>query len=410
MHIRILTQYFPPETGAPQNRLSNLATHLQALGHQVDILTSIPSYPKGRAYPGYDKRLSYRESILSLRILRCPLYISPSKSLFSRLLTYVSFSISSFFFGLSLPRCDYLIVESPPLFLGLTGLLLSRIQGSRLIFNVSDLWPDSAIQLDLVRNHLILSLAYSLEAYIYKCSYLVTCQTKSISESISSRFPKVRTYWLPNGVDFDVNPVQPSSIPNDLLRDLLSGNTKVFIYAGILGYAQGLEVLVKARSLILSDYPDIASSSRFIVIGDGPCLYDLMHLQASLNTDLIFLPQMPRSHVLWFIQQSFASIVPLRRCPLFLGAIPSKIFDALSLAKPILLGVDGEAHNTFITKGRCGLHFEPEDHISLVNSITDLLSNPLEASHMGQVGLEYAQKYFDRSSISRSFANTLESL
>jgi hypothetical protein len=147
MRITILTQYYPPEIGAPQNRLSDLAGHLVMAGHEVEVLTAMPSYPRGKIYAGYGGLFS-REQKDGVQILRAFVYPTRSAALLPRLLNYFSFVFSSVLFGsFLLRRADYLLVESPPLFLGLAAIWLSRLKGAKMIFNVSDLWPASAVHL-----------------------------------------------------------------------------------------------------------------------------------------------------------------------------------------------------------------------------------------------------------------------
>src|SRR5262245_48945657 len=146
MRIVILTQYYPPETGAPQNRLSDLAERLMRSGHDLTILTALPNYPRGEIFKEYRGRLVVEERSGKIRIIRTWIYATKKKNFNHRLLNYFSFVFSSVFLGVwKIGSPDVVIVESPPLFLGISGFLLSVCKDARLVFNVSDLWPDSAI-------------------------------------------------------------------------------------------------------------------------------------------------------------------------------------------------------------------------------------------------------------------------
>ena len=165
MKIGILSQYYPPEMGAPQARLSELAARAMAQGHQVHVLTAMPNYPRGKIYPGYGG-LWRVETLDGARVLRSGLYPSKSPRILPRLVSYISFVGSSAVVGLAgLPKLDVLITESPPLFLGMTGYLLSRLKGARWVFNVSDLWPEGAVDLGLIGDGPALRLARKLEAF-----------------------------------------------------------------------------------------------------------------------------------------------------------------------------------------------------------------------------------------------------
>src|SRR5882724_12218343 len=185
MRITILTQYYPPEIGAPQNRLSDLAARLVDAGHQVEVLTAMPSYPRGKVYPGYGGLIS-REHKDGVQILRTFIYPTRSAALLPRLLNYFSFLFSSAFFGsFLLRRADYLLVESPPLFLGLAAIWLSRLKRARLIFNVSDLWPDSAVHLGIIsKDSRTYVLSSRLESFCYRHAWLVTGQSNGILNDI----------------------------------------------------------------------------------------------------------------------------------------------------------------------------------------------------------------------------------
>ena len=157
MKFLILSQYYPPETGAPQNRLHSLALNLVKNGCEVEVLTAMPNYPKMEVFESY-KGLKYSiEYIDSIKVHRSKIYVSKSKGVFKRLLNYFSFVLSSMKSLNKLKKTDYVICESPPLFLGISALYISKKLNAKLIFNVSDLWPESADKLDIVTNKFFLN-------------------------------------------------------------------------------------------------------------------------------------------------------------------------------------------------------------------------------------------------------------
>ncbi|HQQ93095.1 MAG TPA: glycosyltransferase, partial [Bacteroidia bacterium] len=185
MNILILTQYFPPEVGAPQNRLFELSVRLQKLGLSITVLTAMPNYPQMEIYPAYKNRSYMFEEMQGLKVHRSSIYVSRSKGILHRLRNYFSFVISSARTSSKLPpRFDFLICESPPLFLGYSAMYLARKKKAKLIFNVSDLWPESAEKLGVVKNTLLLKMAYRLEARLYRRAALVTGQTQGICQNI----------------------------------------------------------------------------------------------------------------------------------------------------------------------------------------------------------------------------------
>ena len=181
MRILILTQYFIPETGAPQSRLLQWARQLSRKGATVEVLTAMPNYPEMSIHQAYRGKFFLTEEMGGLTIHRSWIYAGSSKAILPRLINYFSFVFTSLLCGIfRTGKFDYVFCESPPLFLGITAWLLSVFKGARLIFNVSDLWPESAEKLGLVKNRLMLSTAASLERFLYRKSFLVTGQTRGI--------------------------------------------------------------------------------------------------------------------------------------------------------------------------------------------------------------------------------------
>ena len=189
-----IDKYYLPEIGNSQARLSELASFLRSNGNDVTILTAMPNYPTGEIFPNYDKIFS-TEKIDKISIIRSFIYASKSIKKIPRLLNYFSFVISSFIIGLwKLSRQDIIFVESPPLFLGISGLLLSKIKKAKLIFNVSDLWPESALHLGIIDKGIIYNIAENLEYIFYKNAWLVTGQSEGIIKNINDRFPTIKTF------------------------------------------------------------------------------------------------------------------------------------------------------------------------------------------------------------------------
>lgn len=408
MKLLILTQYFPPEIGAPQNRLYELALRLQKKGVEVSVLTAMPNYPQMKIHQNYKGKCYCKETLNELKIHRAWIYVSQSKSIISRLLNYFSFVISAFFIGaFKLKKQDVLMVESPPLFLGITAYLLAKLKGAKLLFNVSDLWPESAEKLGIISNKFLLSMATKLEEFCYKKSSLISGQTQGIVNNISTRFPNKNVYWLKNGVDinfYDVN----KEIEKDAWKNENNYSNEDFIlfYGGIIGHAQGLEVILNAAKK-LDEYKNI----KFVLLGNGPEKEKLIKLRDELKlTNLRFFDAVPKSEMQRIIMSTNATIIPLKRLDLFKGAIPSKIFENLALKKPIILGVEGEAEELFIKQGKCGVSFIPEDSEDLAKQILKLYNDRNLVVELGENGLKYVSENFNRDKIAEEFYNKISNL
>ena len=404
MKILFLTQYFPPEVGAPQNRLFELASRIKNKGHEVSILTAMPNYPRMEIKEDYKGKFYCKEETDNLTIHRSYIFVKKSGSLLLRLLNYFSFVITSMLVGLfNIGRQDFIFCESPPLFLGISALVLCKFKKAKLIFNVSDLWPESAEKLGLVKNRFILRMATVLEEYLYKKAHLISCQTRGIVENIKARFPGKRIYWLKNGVDLDLIDNVNAGIKWRINNSFTENNFLVY-YGGIFGYAQGLEVVLNAAE-ILRTKPFI----KFILMGDGPEKNKLHMLKEKMQlTNVHFYNPVEKELIVEVISSVDVGVIPLKDLDLFRGAIPSKIFEIQASKKPILLGVEGEAYDLFISQGSGGLAFKPEDHLDLAEKILTLYESPSIAARLGENGYQFVKKNFNRNEIAADFIYLLE--
>jgi glycosyltransferase involved in cell wall biosynthesis len=406
LKLLILTQYFPPEVGAPQNRLFELAVRLKKLGIEVSVLTAMPNYPQMKIYNGYEGKNYMYEEIEGIPVHRASIYLPKNKSIIQRLLNYFSFVYSSAMVGKNkIGDIDIIMCESPPLFLGYSALYLKRKKKAKLIFNVSDLWPESAEKLGVVTNKWMLKLAYRLEKKLYQKSILVTGQTQGICKNINMRFPLVNTFWLPNGVD--VSYYNPSTVTSNWrIENDFSESDILYLYAGIIGLAQGLEIILKTAELVKSN-----PSIKFILLGSGPEKEKLLSIKTEKQlSNVYFFDAVSKLQMPQIVKASDVSIIPLRKLELFLGAIPSKIFENLAMEKPVILAVDGEARELFVSQGKCALYSEPENAEDLTKNVLLLANNEDLRIQLGEKGRVYVEQNFNRDIISQKFHLILNKL
>lgn len=404
MRIGILTQYYPPEMGAPQARLSHLASRLAHEGHEVVVLTAMPNYPRGRVFAGYGGFVR-RETRDGVAVIRCWVHPSQSTRIVPRLASYFSFVLSSLLVGFfTLGKLDYLMTESPPLFLGISGYWLSRRTGARWLFNVSDLWPESAVHLGAVSpGGWALRAASALESFCYRRAWLVTGQSREILENIRSRFPSVSTYHLSNGVDTDLfRPEHRSPAARSrLLNGVPPGRTCVAMYAGLLGIAQGLDQVLEAASR-LRHLEDLV----FVIVGDGPERQRLILRRKELDlTRVRFLDALPREEMPALLASSDISLVPLKQ--VLPGAVPSKIYEAMGAGVPVVLVAGGEAAEV-VDRAGAGRVVPPGDLDGLVAALAELAADPEGRTRFGRAGREAAVRDFDRREIANRFMRHLE--
>jgi len=404
MKILFLTQYFPPEVGAPQNRIKGLAKKFLELKNKIFVLTAMPNYPKGKIFSEYKHKIFYIENIEGIKIYRTWIYAKKTKNFFLRLLNYFSFTISSLVFGIFLPKSDIIIVESPPLFLGITGFLLSKIKKAKFVFNISDLWPESAVKLNVLHNKLLIKLAYKLEMFLYKKADLISCQTKGILKNIQQRgIDKEKLILITNGID--TNQLYPMKKDKKWIKKFKITNEFVIGYVGNHGLAQNLETIILAAE-ILKDFKKI----KFIFVGDGPDKERLQNLvKIKKLKNVAMFPIQEKKYIPHILSTMDVCIVCLKNLDLFKGAIPSKMLEYMACGKPILLGVKGEAEN-ILKKAKAGVVFKPENYKDLSKKILYLYNHKNLLKEFGKNANIYVRKNFNRDIIAKRFINRLNNL
>lgn len=391
MRIAILTQYFLPEMGAPQARLSELALRLQRRGHEVTIITAMPNYPTGKVFDEYRRRVFCKERVNDLKVIRCPIIPTKSTNLIIRLVSYMSFVVTSLFMGTwSVGKRDILIVESPPLFLGLSGIPMSRLTRSKMVLMVSDIWPDVAIRMGDIISDKQAKILEKLEGFIYRRSACVAVTNPGAVEQIKSRFPQVHCGVISNGVD--TNLFKPDFRSESIRKEFgIQPGQFAAAYCGLHGMFQGLEVVIEAAEL-LSDNSNI----RFIMIGDGPTKESLMaNAEKAGLKNITFYPQQPKSHMPGILASMDASLIPLAAA--LPGTMPSKVYEALASGVPIVVTAGCEAEQ-LVRRYNVGKVFQPADAGQVAEAINQLASDQEQCIQMRTNSLQLAQR-FDRSKI-----------
>lgn len=384
----MLTQYFPPESGAAQVRLKEVAKGLQRNGHEVTVVTAFPNHPSGIIPPDYQGHWRMKDEVDGIPVWRTWIYPVQRGRFWKRLLNYFSFVFSSFW-GLSKAgKQDILFFESPPLFLGITALIYGWFTRTRIIMNISDLWPESAVALGLVNSGWMISAAEWLEKLLYRRAWKISSQTEGIRSSLLDRgVPENKVTFLPNGVNLDL--FAPRERDEAMALKLgIQAEDFVLIYAGTMGYAQGLESVIKTAELLREE-----RGIRFLFVGDGtekPMLEALVKEKGLSNVSFVdFQPvqEMPR-----YFSLASASIVPLKKNKLFEGARPSKMFPALGSEVPVIYSGEGEAADLVLSSGG-GVVVEPENSEKLALTILELKQNP-DRREMGRRGRQFVQENY----------------
>ena len=386
MHVLLLTQYYAPEIGAAQTRLSATARFLKAAGHEVTVLTAMPNHLRNSVMPGYEGKRYIEEEIDGIRVLRTWVYASTGRS-FKRLANYLSFTLSSALAAGKTPKVDLVFFESPPLFLGITAVGLARRHRARLVMNISDLWPASVRAIapnSVFAKPPLYQAAERLERWLYKRCDLITAVTPGIEEALIQdlNLPEDKIAYLPNGIDSDVfKPVE---------HELAQSSPRVFLTIGSHGYAHGMETIVDAaRSL--QHRKDIA----FRFVGDGSVKPELVAMARDLP-NVTFADPVPLNRVPSELANCTASLVTLRDDPFYDRTRPARTFPSLACARPIIFAGRGDFAELVDTED-CGQVVPPGVASALAQAIERYADEPELADQHGQNGAEYTHQNYSWS-------------
>jgi glycosyltransferase involved in cell wall biosynthesis len=292
-------------------------------------------------------------------------------------------------------------VESPPLFIGFSAIIASMVKRAPYIFNVSDLWPESAVQLGLVTNKHLIRMSEWLEGYFYRKAYKLSAQTQGIVEGLKKKGVAAEDIlFLPNGVDIDL--FQPRERDTALEEALAVQGKRIILYAGTMGYAHGIEVALEAAD-ILRDQKDVL----FLFVGDGSERPRLEKMAQEKNLDNVrFIDFQPLEEIPRYYSLSTINLSTLRRYKLSEGVRPSKVFPALASGQPLIYVGEGEEAEIVKESGG-GVILEPENTELLAETILELLANPLKCQELAANGREYVIKHYSWKSIIRSWLAAL---
>ncbi len=373
--------------GAPQTRLSELGEKLIDLGWEVEALTALPNYPTGKIFPGYSKWRTKVETVGRIRTARVPLFAA-KRGFLRRLLSYLSFAASAAWNGPKLlAKPDVLLVESPPLFIGYAARSLARKWKCPYVFNVSDLYPETAVRVGVMRRGAAIKMAERLEQKLYHNAAGITGQSDEIINEVRKHAPEKPTAVITNGVEFSRFGKDRA---DDDARELLGQEPgPVFIYAGLMGLAQGLDQVLDLAASLPEDVP-----GRFVLIGEGPLREKLeKRVSGNPNPRVRILPQIPHDRIPAVLGAADAAVISLGMT--IPGAVPSKIYEAMASSLPILLIADGEPARR-VVDASAGLAVQPGQPQEALDAYRRLAVDAELRSRLGAAGRRAAQQQYDR--------------
>lgn len=352
MRILIFTNYFPPEMGAASNRIFYLASGLKNLGHNVEVVAPLPNYPKGKIFEQYRGKFKFFENMDGIGVHRYWIYATISKNAFSRALGMVSFA-ASFWAGMFKFRSkkpDLVIIQHSPLFVSFSALILSSFfPECKRILNVSDLWPLSALELGVMHKGHLYNTLEKIELYNYRHSDLIMGQSNEILHHVKSKCGKPL---------FLYRNIAPEEHRAEIIK--FKNGIKI-IYAGLLGVAQGVF--------------EICRNVNFKKLGVEFHIYGGGHeesmikeyIEQNTESNIFYHGSVSKAELHKILPQYHASIVPLANR--IYGAVPSKIYELISLNVPILFCGGGEGSD-IVKDNRVGFISEPGDFKQLSSNIS----------------------------------------
>lgn len=393
MRIRFVTLYYHPEVGAAQRRLSDLAARLSRRGHTVTILTGFPNYPSGQKPDGYRGTFFMREKFGDVTVVRVPHFVAPNKGFFKRLLIHLTYAFSASICTLFMKRDDIVYLESPPLFNGFIGLVGKWFRGMPYLFNVADLWPDTAVELGLLTNRAVIRLSLFLERSFYRRAARILAITGGVQARILAKgYPAEKVPLLTNGVDPDMftSDAAPDAAVSGYRRD----DGLLVVYAGTHGLIYSLDTVLSAAKELAGE------NISFVFMGDGADKERLVNLAKTMKlVNFTFLPPRPQQDMPGVFRAADLAVVSLKALPVSRAIMPVKCFEIMAVGVPIILAAEGEMAG-HITKAGCGEVTPPEDVAALVMALRRYQRMSPEARRaIGLRGRSFVQQRFSRESI-----------
>lgn len=409
MNILYVSQYYPPEMGAPSARVSELAQHWSAAGHEVTVLTGFPNHPTGVLDPSYRKRfhrLVWREKLKGVNVFRTWLWPLPNRKTAERILNYSSFFFSACIAGSFVERPDVVIATSPQLLVGLAGWWIATMKRVPLVFEVRDLWPESLMAVGVGSKNSVLHRSLrAIAGFLYRNSEHIVVVTSPVKDLLINEWkaPPAKISVVENGVETDLFDATGG---DEASQELNLAGKFVVSYIGTLGMAQGLETMMDSAAQLADEIPEIV----FLLVGEGAerkRLLDIVREKGLGNVR--FLSQQARERIPAIINASDVCLVLLRKTALFKTGIPTKMLEFMSCGRPVILGVDGFAR-TLLEEASAGLYVEPENSRSLTDAIRQLYKDPELRQRLGANGRQSIVKNLSRKKTAELYLDVLVKL
>lgn len=404
MRILLLSTYFRPDVASTGIIMSKLADEFVAKGHQVTVVTSVPHYDQNRIWPEYSGKLMRTESGHSMRVHRLYTHVAQDKSnVAQRLLSYGSFSLLSFLRGATAGSHDVILVPSPPLSNGVVADFIGRLRGIPVVYNVQDIWPDVAVRAGILKNPKTIARLSRMENYVYRRSAGITVISEGFRANLLSKgVPDDKISVIPNFIDTEF--ITPRVKPNSFtIANALDGKF-VVLFAGNMGFSQGLETVLDAAKL-LEHLPHI----QFLLVGNGAGREKaLAHFENLRLTNVTFLPYQPQETLPEMYGAADVCLIPLRR-GFTSESVPCKLYTIMAAGKPSIAAVDpGSDTSILLNRTGAGICVEPENPQALANAVLRYYEDSNARIEAGRKARQCAQAEFPPSSIADRYIMALQ--
>jgi colanic acid biosynthesis glycosyl transferase WcaI len=382
MRVIFLTHYFRPEAGAPQTRISALAQGLFERGWEVVVHAPPPHYPDGIVQQPYRNKPFGRTRSGGVTVVRSAVYPAVNRGFARRLLNHASFASSALLTAPLAGAADVVVVESPPLFLAGSAIAYARAKRARLVMNVADRWPASAVELGALRDRRAVRAAEWLEATCYRAAAAVTVPTRGLAHELSQHPAAAgKVHWMPPAVDVDRFTAAPPI-------DSVPGPLRV-LYAGTVGLAHGIETLVAAAEQLGPD-------RVHVTIAGGGAEHGIVTEAAGRLSNVKALGVVDPVLVPELYATNDVAVVLLRDRPLFRSALPTKLLEAFAAGRPVVVSASGESAE-LVRDERSGLAVPPESSHELAAAFELLRRDRGLRERLGASGRRLAVDRFARA-------------
>ncbi len=396
MKILLVSANFPPEVNAPASRGWEHSKRWVKRGEFVEVLTAVPSYPEGKVYEGFQNRWTHTEQE-GVAVARVPIYPSENKGTFKRILGYLSFMMSAIVHSFKLQnKPDVVIATSPQLFTAVAGYVIAKKFRVPFVLEIRDLWPESIEAVGAMLSF-ALKCFYQLAFFLYKQADQIVVVTQSFKGEIAAKgIDESKIHVIPNGADLEFW-TQPEE--KDLLASLfeqyqIDEDRWIVAYIGTIGMAHRADILYEVAK------QDPHQKTLYLVVGAGAEFETLQQKPSLPNFRLI--PKISKTQVRQLLKQIDVCFIHLKKTPLFETVIPSKIFEAMAVGKPIILGVKGEAQELLLESG-AGICIEPESVKDLISAVQKMRTDKEMVKQYGKNGQDYVRKHYSREQLAEQY-------